>query len=75
MVTISILQKMLSNQQSTHFSNLSLDKKCPVARPKCGRTSSNSCQANEALDLRALALDRAAVQAEVEIIILLLLIA
>jgi len=69
------LQKMLLNQRSTDFSKLSLDKKCPVARTKCGRTSSNSCQANEGQASRALALDRAAVQAEVKIIISLLLIA
>jgi len=40
-----------------------IGKKCLVARPKCWRTSSNSCQSNEALDLRALALGRSAVQA------------
>ena len=62
-VTISSLQKMLLNQRSKDISELSFDKKCPVARPKCGRTSKNSCQANEAQALRALALDRAAVQA------------
>ena len=61
----SCMQKLQSNQQSTDFSKLSLDKQCPVARTKCGRTSKNSWQANEALDLRALALDRAAVQATI----------
>jgi len=59
----SSLQKMLLNQQRIDLSKLSLVKKCPVAKSKCGRTSKNSCQANEGLALRALALDRAAVQA------------
>jgi len=56
---------VLLNQQSKDLSKLSFDKKCPVARPKCGRTSKNSCQANEGQASRALALGRAAVQATI----------